>query len=382
MNKKQPRIAIVADWLTSRGGAERVLFSLAKLYPEAVIFTSVYTPDLYPELSGQEVRTSWLQKLPFSLRRKHQFLLPLLPDAFERLDMCDFDIILSSSSAFAKCVRKTRQNQVHICYCHSPTRYLYHAREEYMQTYPLPWFLRPAKWMLPKVLDYLTKKDLAAVEGVDIFLANSRYIAERIKTWYHREAQVVYPGLSLSSYTAAEKMQGQKKRDYYLAVGRFIPYKQFPLIVKAFAGTGRWLILAGTGPELALCKKLAGELGAEHIEFPGFVEEASLPALYAGARAFLFPVEEDFGLTPLEAMAAGTPVIAYNKGGAAETVTQKTGVFFDAQDAATLRHAVEDFEAREDTFDRGAIQARALEFSDEAFCEHIDQIVRDAWEKT
>ena len=366
------KVAIVADWLTNQGGAERVISAIAKLYPQAVIFTSVYVPGSVPDLARREIKTTFLQKLPAKLRKKHQFLLPFFPMAFERLDLSEFDIIISSSSAFAKSVKKTRKDQVHICYCHTPVRYLYNAREEYLTTYPLPWFLKPFKFLLPMVLNYLTKKDLRAVEGVDFFISNSDFIGERIFKYYHKLSTTIYPCVDLDNFYKAG-LATTKKKDYFLAVGRFIPYKKFDLLVETFVKNKLPLKLAGTGPELERCKKLAS--GAPNIEFLGFVLDADLPQLYAEAKAFLFPAEEDFGLTPVEALGAGTPVIGFNNGGVTESVTYETGVFFERQMTSSLQQGIDLFLEKEGDFDKNALQSRGKIFDEKQFQGQLKEFV-------
>lgn len=372
---KDKKIVIVADWLTNQGGAEQVVTALSDLFPAAPIYTSVYNAGEIPALEGRDVRGSWLQKLPERLRRKHQFLLPFFPGAFARLDLSDFDIIISSSSAFSKNVRKTRADQIHICYCHTPTRYLYNARAEYLETYPLPGWLKPFKFVLPTLLDWLTKKDLKGAEGVDYFVSNSNFIAQRIQKYYGRTATTIYPCTNVSQFRSrdldqdTESIPGSEKP--FLALGRFIPYKRFDLLVETFAKNGLPLKLGGVGPELDRCKAMAQTRQAKNIEFLGFVPYADLPKLYAGARAFLFPAEEDFGLTPVETMASGVPVIAYGKGGATESVTKNTGLFFEAQTPRSLQLAIDDFIKIEQKFSSKEIAEYAEKFSVENFQRQI-----------
>ncbi len=406
MNLKNKKVAIIADWLTSRGGAERVIFSLAKLFPQAVIYTSVISREKFPELKNREVRTTWLQKLPRFIRRKHQFLLPFFPSAFRRLDLSEFDIIISSSSSgFSKCVRKSppqsgarRENSVHICYCHTPNRYLYHAREEYLQNFPIPWWGRWIRFFLPKILDYLEKIDQKAAKKVDYWIANSNFVGERIKKFYNAEAITIYPGVETGEFvkafekwkiSASAKASVDKSRDfkspqpplkkggeigdYFLAIGRFIPYKKFDLLVRTFAKNKLPLKLAGIGPELEKCQNLAKKLGAENIEFLGFVKDEDLAELYAKAQAFIFPAEEDFGLTPIEAMSAGTPVIFYNRGGASESVGE-WGIPFEEQTPESLQKAIEKFQKTD--FDLEKIKSRGISFDEAKFRGKFEEFLR------
>ncbi len=377
MDKNSPRIAIVSDWLTNRGGAEKVVESLAEIFPKATILTSVYNEEFFPKFKNRIVKTSFLQKLPQFLRRKHQLLLPFLVTAFEKLDLDDFDLIISSSSAFAKCVKKTRKEQVHICYCHTPTRYLYHAREEYLNEYPVPWFLKPGKLILPYILNQLEKKDFAAAQNVDFFISNSDFVGKRISKFYNRDSKTIYPGEDLDKFF---KTKGKpQKENFFFAAGRFIPYKKFDLLIKTFAEflPNENLRLVGIGPELEKCKKLVKKYQAQNIEFLEFIAEEDLITNYVNARAFLFPAIEDFGLTPVEAMAAGTPVVAINDGGAKESVVSDCGVFFDLQTTESLQKGIKEFIIKEKTFDSDKIRNRARNFTDKIFEKNFLQFLID-----
>ncbi|MBT3348743.1 glycosyltransferase [bacterium] len=366
MDFSSKKVAIVADWLTSRGGAERVIFSLAKLFPNATIFTSVFDETAFPELSNRDVRCTWLQKLPKKIRKKHQFLLPFFPGAFSKLDLSEFDLIVSSSSSgFSKCVQKNCSKKTkHVCFCHTPVRFLYHARDEYIFKFPLPWWGKPVRFFLPKILNWLEKIDQRAAKNVDFWIANSNFVGERISKFYHKKSTTIYPGVETQSFAAAGKKKSERK--YFLAVGRFIPYKKFDLLVEVFKKNGLKLKLAGRGPDFEKCRELAR--GAENIEFLGFAPDENLPNLYAGARAFLFPAEEDFGLTPVEAMAAGTPVIFFSRGGATESVGE-WGTPFSAQTPESLQRAIDTFLKSEKTLDREKIFERGAEFDEKNFRE-------------
>jgi glycosyltransferase involved in cell wall biosynthesis len=372
-NWNEKKVTIVADWITSRGGAERVIFSLSKLFPNAVIFTSVFAEEKFPELKGREVRTTFLQKLPAILRKKHQFLLPFFPMAFEKLDLSEFDLIISSSSSgFSKCVRKTRPEQVHVCYCHTPVRFLYNARDEYVNDYPLPWWGKPIRWVLPKLLNFLEKKDQKAMKEVDHWVSNSDFVADRISKFYNAKATTVSPGVETKPYVKAGLREPE--RIYFLAVGRFIPYKKFDLLVETFVKNKLPLKLAGKGPDLEKCKLLAK--GADNIEFLGFVGDDELPDLYAHARAFLFPAEEDFGLTPVEAMSAGTPVIYYDKGGATESVGE-WGIPFHEQTQEALQKGIDVFVNQESNIHRDHIIERGESFDESKFREKLAQYLEN-----
>lgn len=373
---KEKKIVIVADWLTNQGGAEQVVTALADAFPDTPIYTSVYNKGAIPALKDRDIRGSWLQSLPAFLRRKHQFLLPFFPGAFARLNLAEFDIIISSSSAFAKSVKKTRPEQLHICYCHTPTRYLYNARQEYLESYPLPWWLKPFKGLLPKLLDRLTKQDLVGAKGVDYFISNSNFIAARIKKYYGRNATTIYPCTDTTKFSSRDGKDASRDVDrYFLALGRFIPYKRFDLLVETFAKNGLPLKLGGIGPELERCKRIATEKQAKNIEFLEFVPYADLPGLYANARAFLFPAEEDFGLTPVEAMASGVPVIAFGKGGATESVTSATGLFFEEQLPRSVQEVIDEFIKIEQNFSSDVIRQHADNFSVENFQKEIKSFI-------
>lgn len=362
----------MADWLTNQGGAERVIVAMHRLFPEAPIYTSVYNLGSVPDLVGADIRTSWLQRLPERLRKKHQFLLPFFPHAFEHLDLSEFDVIISSCSAFSKSVKKSRPEQVHICYCHTPTRYLYHAREEYLTKYPLPAWLKSFSFVFPALLNYLTKKDQQSAKAVDHFISNSDFVGTRIKKFYNRKSTTIYPCTDLTPFQRSPNSQPLTP-NYYLALGRFIPYKNFDLLVKTFVKNGLPLKLGGIGPELERCKLLAQ--GAENIEFLGFVDYKDLPSLYAGAKAFLFPAEEDFGLTPVESMAAGTPVIALGKGGALESVSSETGMFFKEPAVSSLQKVIDSFEKSEQNFSSEKISKHAQKFDEKMFQKRLRAFV-------
>lgn len=388
MDLKNKKVAIIADWLTSRGGAERVIFSLAKLFPQAVIYTSVISREKFPELRNREVRTTCLQKLPKFIRRKHQFLLPFFPAAFQKLDLSEFDFIISSSSSgFSKCVQKSRENSIHICYCHTPNRFLYHAKDEYINNFPIPWWGKWIRFFLPAILKILTKIDQKAVKKVDYWIANSDFVGQRIQKFYGKKSTTIYPGVETSEFVKAfkELKKSREKspqpslkkegvdKDYFLAIGRFIPYKKFDLLVRTFAKNKLPLKLAGIGPELERCKKLAKNLGAENIEFLGFVKDKELPKLYAEAQGFIFPAEEDFGLTPIEAMSSGTPVIFYNSGGASESVGD-FGISFAEQTCESLEKAIEKFKKKK--FDLKKVKFRGISFDEKNFRGKLEDFLK------
>jgi len=369
---QQKRIAVVADWLTSNGGAEKVTEEIANTF-NADIFTSVFLPDQFKSLTGR-VKASFLQILPPKIRKHHQFFLHLMPAAFRSLDLSEYDIIISSSASFSKAIKKSKIDQIHICYCHSPPRYLYFIEKDYVNNYPLPWFFRWCrKTVIPLFLRWLKNVDQKSIKTIDAFIANSKTTEARIEKFYKTDATVIYPNVDTKKFNAAAEQNTQRK--YFLAVGRMVRYKQFPLIVEAFIKNGLPLKIGGKGPETNKCKKLIEEAQATNIELLGFVPDEDIPQLYAGARAFIFPSHEDFGIVPVEAMAAGTPVIYYNKGGATESVGAGCGVAFDEQSIESLNSAVETFIDTENTFNVGHIQAQAEKFSTENFQKNMIKYV-------
>lgn len=398
---KSPRIALIFDWLDDCGGMEHVNLAMVDAFPNAQIFTSVYDESKFPQLKNKTVHTTWLQRLPAKLRPKHQFLAPLMPLAFRGLDLSEFDIIISSSSSgYSKCIQTHYKKNMkklravpevdefesqggasrgkdfplrptHVCYCHCPVRYLYHARSDYEENYPLPAILRPFKFLLKPLLNYLTTEDQTGAFHVDHWIANSNFIGERIKTYYGSQSTTIYPGIKLDRFSLSTP---NNKQDYFLALGRFIPYKRFDLLVETFAKNGLPLKLAGTGPELEKCQSRAKELKAHNIEFLGFIKNEALPRLYRNARAFLFPAEEDFGLTPIEAMACRTPVIYLAKGGAVETVAD-AGIPFSEQTEKSLQEAIDKFIKNEQKISSKEILERAQMFDDERFKRELKEFI-------
>ncbi|MBX9809489.1 glycosyltransferase [Candidatus Gracilibacteria bacterium] len=357
------KTAIVADWLIDFGGAELVISHLLETFPDADIYTSVCFMD-HPMLKGRRIYTSWLQKVPF-FNRRHKLAGILRPWAFRSFDLSGYDIILSSSSAEAKNAGYTKRgkNTKHFCYCHTPTRYYWSHFEEYKNMMEFGFFNPIAKGALNLLINWLRKIDYAAAQKVDFFIANSRNTQDRIKKYYNRESEVIYPGVEIK-----DSQIETKKGDYYISVGRCIPYKKFDLLVDTFNQNGKQLILC-TATDTTLFRELK-EKSKSNIEWKYRVSHAEKDSLMQNAKAFLFPPEEDFGLVPIEAMAMGTPVIAYGKGGALETVIDgKTGTFFSPQTPGALSEALEKFEKM--SFNSEAIANHARDFSKEVFQEKI-----------
>lgn len=364
----KPRVALTHHWLVSPGGAEKVLYELHQMYPDAPIYTAAYIPNKFPEFAKAEVRTTFLDKIPF-LKYKHQLFPLFLGTPFKTLDMSEYDIVISSCAAEAKYVR-TNADTLHICYCHTPVRYYWSDYEWRLNNLPfgkLNWLARLA---FPLLVRSLRHYDYKAAQGVSVFLANSRHIQDRIKRYYHRDSTVMYPPIITQKLAA----MAPGPRDYYLIVGRQVASKRLDLAVDAFNELGLPLKVAGAGEEIQRQSPRA----KHNIEFLGRVSDDERDMLLAGAKGFVFPPEEDFGMVPLEAMAAGTPVIAFNGGGAPEYVTEgKTGVLFDQQTPAALVEAVRRFEAME--FDAAAIKSRAKEYDAAVFRSTIAKFVDQQW---
>lgn len=362
----QPKIALVADWLTNMGGAERLLYSLHKAFPEAPIYTSVFDPDACPLFADLDVRTTYLQKLPTRLRNKHQLYPFLRVKAFRSLDLSPYDIIISSASAEAKSVLK-RPGATHICYCHTPTRYYWSHYQEYKQHPGLGVFNPLAQLALPLLVRAMRRLDLQAAAGVDHFIANSHEVQQRIKAYYNRESTIIFPPVNTAHFQPTKSVN---KEDYYLVIGRQIPYKRIDLAIGACNQLGRRLLVIGDGSQHEMLIKQAGPT----VEFlTGITDEQKVSYLQK-AKALLFPSYEDFGIVPLEAMAAGTPVIAYGRGGATDTVVpQVSGLLFAEQTIASLAVAMQTFESEQ--FIATNVMAHAKQFDELAFIQHMQAFV-------
>lgn len=362
---KDLKVAIVCDWLTSWGGAERVILALHRMYPEAAIFTSIYDPTHFPDLAKADVRTSFLQKFP-GAKKNYQRYFSQMPLAFESFDLDEFDVVISSSHSCAKGVI-TRPDTLHVSYCHSPPRYLWDGSHQYLKEYPWPGLLK--RTFIPSLLRDMRLWDRATADRVDRFVANSAFVARRIQKYYRRDAEVIYPPVSMFPYVPSVR------GDAFLAVGRLIPYKKFDLIVQAFNALKLPLKIVGVGNQLGRLKKMAGST----IEFLGMVSEEELHHLYATSRALIFPQIEDFGITPIEAMSFGCPVIAYAEGGALETVRDGvSGLYFNEQSEDALIRAVRRFEVT--VFDPLAVRTQAERFDASVFSDRFSSFVGEAWD--
>ena len=359
------RVALIHDHLTQYGGAERVLEALQAIWPDAPTYTLRYDPATMGHAFGHKViRTSFLERLPFA-RRGFRWFLPLMPMATESYDLSDFDVIISNSSAFSKGVI-TAPQALHICYCHTPTRYLWSDSGNYVDELRVP---KIVKSILPLVLHKLRIWDQLAANRVDTFVANSETVQGRIDKYYRRDSQVIYPPVDIERFAISAE-----PKTYFLTGGRLVAYKRFEIVVDAFTKLGKPLKIFGTGPEEAALKRRAGK----NIEFVGRVSDDERARLFANAIAFVNPQEEDFGITPVESMAAGRPVIAYRRGGALETVIDGvTGVLFDEQSWEELADVVLQF--KDGSFDPHKLRAHAEQFATRVFRKKIYGLVNDMW---
>jgi glycosyltransferase involved in cell wall biosynthesis len=366
-------MAVAYDWLQAWRGGETVLAAILNLYPAADLFAVVdFLPDaLRSRIGGKRARTTFVQNVP-GARRYFRFLLPLFPRAIESLDLSRYDIVISISHAVAKGVR-TRKHQLHICYCNTPMRYAWDLRDQYLTD----GLGRGWKGTLAhRMLDRLREWDRRTSDRVTHFIANSQFVRDRIARCYGRDADVIYPPVDTVFYTPSPDTP---RGDYYLAASHWVPYKRLDVIVDAFAHLpDRRLVVAGTGPQTAAA--MAGAPG--NVRFEGEVDRERLRELMRGARAFVFAAEEDFGIVPVEAQACGTPVIAFGRGGARETVrdeteAQPTGVFFAEQTPAALAGAVKRFEAAH--FDPADCRAQAQRFDAHCFDGAIKSYVSERW---
>jgi glycosyltransferase involved in cell wall biosynthesis len=352
------RTALVHDWLNQLGGAEDVLETFVSLFPNAPLYTSLYWREKMPvHWQNWDIRPSFIDKLPLA-HRKQQLYFPLYPFAFEQFDFSGYDLVLSNKSGFCHGVI-TGPETVHICYCLTPTRYVWRYHQ-YAQRENLSWATRLA---LQPFLTFLRQWDRLAADRVDHFIAISQEIQRRIAKVYRRESTIIYPPVDTNRFEPVNKPD-----DYYLFVGRLVPYRRLDLLIEAFNQLQRPLIIVGDGRDRPKLEALA----QDNISFLGYVPDGDLPELLARCRAFIFPGEEDFGIAPLQAMAAGRPVIAYAAGGALDTIIPGTGTLFAEQSVAAIIKAVEQFDreqvspafirAHAEQFDRAVFERRMMAF--------------------
>ncbi|MCX6778898.1 MAG: glycosyltransferase [Candidatus Magasanikbacteria bacterium] len=360
------RVALVHDYLSQDGGAERVLQALQELYPEAPTFVLFHDKKKVPEhYFKNEVRPSFLQHIPFAVEH-YRWFLPLMPLATEHHNLKDFDVVISSTSAFAKGVL-TGPDTLHLSYCHTPTRYLWTDTHSYIEELNTNRFI---KALLPSIISKLRMWDRMSAERVDHFWSNSENVRRRIQKFYKRDAEVIYPPVETTKFKIAEK-----PGNYFLTGGRLVPYKRFDLIIKVFNRLGWPLKIFGAGPEEAKLKNMA----KSNIEFMGLVTDEEKAKLYAEAQAFIHPQVEDFGITAVESMAAGRPVIALGQGGATETVIPGlSGLLFTEQTWESLLDTLLNFNSA--SFEPTKIREHAESFSLENFKKKISESVAGRYE--
>src|SRR4030065_1082896 len=355
-NKK---IALVHYWLTGMRGGEKVVESICDIFPDVDIFTLVYDKNkISPSINNHKISTSFIQKFPFS-RKKYQYYVPFMPVAIEQFDLSGYDIVISSESGIAKGVL-TKPETCHFCYCLTPMRYLWNMYFDYLKNENIKFLKRK---IIEIFFNYLRVWDLATASRVDYFISDSNNVKKRILKYYRRDSEVIYPPVDVESMIFETK-----KQDYYLVVSQLVSYKRIDLAIKAFNELKKELVVIGEGPEYRKLKKTANP----NIKFLGWQSGESLKQYYASAKAFVFPGEEEFGITPVEAQASGTPVSGFGKGGVVETVIDGvTGILFYKQNASNLVDAVDKFEKLDSGMDSAAIRENSRKFDSSIFEKEI-----------
>ena len=364
--------ALIHDWFSTYAGAEKCVESFTNIWNDFEIYSLIdflKGADRDKILKGKRARTSFIQKLPFA-KDKYRNYLPLFPHAIEQFDLSGYDVVLSSSHAVAKGVL-THSNQLHIAYVHTPIRYAWDLYHQYLRESGLD---RGLKGMLAKYfLHKIRLWDASTANRVDHYVANSRYIARRIKKTYGKPSDVIYPPVDVDKFTLREA-----KEEFYLTASRMVPYKKIDLIVEAFSQTDKKLLVIGDGPDMAKIKSKAGK----NVELLGFADDETMADLMGRAKAFVFAAEEDFGITPVEAQACGTPVICFGRGGARETVLDgESGLYFMEQNTKELLAAVAKFEQNYDKFEPVKIRENSLKFSRARFEAEIKSYVEKKYEE-
>lgn len=358
-------IALVHDYLLHLGGAERVLKALSEIFPKAPIYTILYDEKKCGEIFPKEkIITSSLQKLPGLLRKNHKYLLPLIPRAVEEWDFKGADLVISSNSAFAHGIITPSQTR-HICYFHSPMRFAWDWTNEYIKEQKVCLLKRIA---IAHILKKIRIWDQAAVDRADLFIANSKTVQNRITKYYRRDSTVVYPPVDISRFKI-----GKTSEDYFLIISNLTPFKRVDLAIQLFNKIRRRLVVIGDGPQKEFLQNIAGNT----IDFLGFKDDKTTTEYLMNCRALIFPGEDDFGITPVEAMACGKPVLAFGRGGAKETVIEGvTGEFFNEPTIASMEDALARLMLNERNYSPLKCRRRANDFSKEIFIDRIKNIVR------
>ena len=367
---KEIKVAIVHDWLTNMGGAEKVVLALEKAFPGSPIYTSTYTPENMPEFKNLDVRTTKLQNLPKPLKKLHKFLPTLRVNAFKDLDLSDFDIIISSSSAEAKQVKKTRPDQIHICYCHTPIRYYWSHYKDYKKDPGFGKLNFIIKMLMPLIIPKQKKLDFEAAQKVDLFIANSTTVQKRIEKYYKQKSIVLNPPVDV------KRFKPSKKRDeFYVALGRQVPYKRVDLAVKACTELNIPLKVFGNGSEHEKLTKIAGNNVKFFTDRFSDASDEKVEEALNNSKGFIFPAEEDFGIVQVEALAGGSPVIGLSRGGTTDIVEDNvSGVLFDNQDVESLKSAI--LKAEKMNFPASTLNRKAKRFDESMFIRQIQNIVK------
>lgn len=402
-NNKKLKVALVHDLLVQRGGAERVLKVLSEMYPEAPIYTLLYDKEkMGNEFEGKDIRPSYLQKFPKFLKKRYQWLIPFFPVIPETFDLREFDLVISSSGAWSKGI-VTKLNTVHIAYIHSPMRFVWDYNEKYFKDKK-----KKISFLTRALLNYIRVWDRLAADRPDYLIANSVYTQKRIEKYYRRDSRVIFPPVAMSEALIChsglpprvdeslrvevgdpesrtehgatqilKQVQDDTKtkdKKYFLVVSRLSPYKKVDLVVEAFDKLGLPLVVIGAGQQEKHLRKIA----KENVKILGWQSDEAIEKYYQNAQGFVFPCEDDFGITPVEAMLRGVPVIAYRKGGAIETVQEGiTGEFFDAQTPEVLADGVRRFLDNKDKYNKDVIIKRAEDFSKQKFVDEMKKYISD-----
>lgn len=364
MGKKTQKVALVHDFLLKLGGGERVLKVLSEMYPDALIHTLLYDEEkvgsIFPE---SRVVTSGLQKYPEFIKKRQKYLFPLMPQEVEKFDFSDYDLVISSSSAYTHGII-TNTNTNHVCYCHSPMRYAWDWTHEYMKENNIRGL---KKAVVSVLLNRIRMWDRLAADRTDKYIANSKNVQKRISKYYRRDSSVIYPPVDLTRFKKTTKHE-----DYFLIVSTLTPYKKVELAVQLFNKIGKQLVIIGDGPHKPYLESIAGP----NISFLGFKDDATVAEYYMNCRAFIFSGEEDFGITPVEAMACGKPVLAYGKGGVTESVIAGvTGEFFMQPTVDSMESGLSRLFLNEKNYSAAKIRKQAENFSTDKFIKAIKKVV-------
>jgi len=370
-----PKIAIVCDWLTNMGGAEKVVLAMHEAFPDAPIYTSVFEADTMLDFQGLDVRTTWIQRFPKLIRKFHKWFPVIRVWAFRSLDLSDYDIILASTIAESKHVKKTRNDQVLISYCHTPVRYYWSHYNEYKKDPGFGMFNWLIRILIPIFMPRQKKLDYKAAQNVDVFIANSSEVQKRIKTYYNRASTVIHPPVDIDHFEPA-RVRG----DYYVALGRQVPYKKINLAVAAATQLGVKLRVYGNGSQHQQLVDMAGPTVQFFTDRFSDASDRAVAEALNSAKGYIFPAEEDFGIVQVEALAAGAPVIAYGKGGALDIVQDgESGILFDKQTVDSVVEAIK--KADQINFLPATLRRKARRFDKSLFITKIRKIVTDNYQK-